>query len=109
MHIKFIIFTWQPKGGGGVKPPNPPPVDPPLGYDFLVITIDTGYLNRPNWLLAGYSVYHKAGLLPSPQCLSGPRSRHQRRDGDIQMLVVHRTGVYNFMGMILVDLSSHLC
>ena len=29
------------------------------GYDFPVITIDTGYLNRPNWLLAGYSVYHR--------------------------------------------------
>ena len=25
MHIKFLIFTWQPKGGGGFKPPNPPP------------------------------------------------------------------------------------
>ena len=32
MHIKFLIFTWQPKGGGGgLNPLNPPPpVDPPL-------------------------------------------------------------------------------
>ena len=29
------------------------------GYDFAVINIGTGYLNRPNWLLAGYSVYHR--------------------------------------------------
>ena len=26
---------------------------------FTVINIDTGYLNRPNWLLVGYSVYHR--------------------------------------------------
>ena len=26
---------------------------------FTVINIGTGYLNRPNWLLAGYSVYHR--------------------------------------------------
>ena len=30
------------------------------GMIFTVIHIDTGYLNRPNWLLAGYSVYHRA-------------------------------------------------
>ena len=32
---------------------------------FTVIHIDTGYLNRPNWLLVGYSVYHRvaSGLL----------------------------------------------
>ena len=29
------------------------------GYDFAVINIGTGYLNRPNWLLADYSVYHR--------------------------------------------------
>ena len=27
------------------------------GYDFPVIN-GTGYLNRPNWLLTGYSVFH---------------------------------------------------
>ena len=33
---------------------------------FTVIHIGTGYLNRPNWLLAGYSVYHRvASRLPS--------------------------------------------
>ena len=26
---------------------------------FTVINIGTGYLNRPNWLLACYSVYHR--------------------------------------------------
>ena len=26
---------------------------------FTVINIGTGYLYRPNWLLAGYSVYHR--------------------------------------------------
>ena len=26
---------------------------------LAVINIGTGYLNRPNWLLAGYSVYHR--------------------------------------------------
>ena len=73
------------------------------GMIFTVIHIGTGYLNRPNWLLAGYSVYHRVAsrashLVPSPQCLwqahdlgtsdgacgttmfmTGPRSRHQRR------------------------------
>ena len=29
------------------------------GMIFTVIHIDTGYLNRPNWLLAGYSAYHR--------------------------------------------------
>ena len=44
------------------------------GMIYTVIHIGTGYLNRPNWLLAGYSVYHRvASRLPSrvasPQCL----------------------------------------
>ena len=44
------------------------------GMIFMVIHIDTRYLNRPNWLLAGYSVYHKVASrvshrVPSPQCL----------------------------------------
>ena len=41
-----------------------------------------GYLNRPNWLLAGYCVYHRVASQPGSQptmCMSGPRSRHQRR------------------------------
>ena len=49
------------------------------GYDFLVITIDTGYLTQPNWLLAGYSVYHRVASQPT-MFMTGPRSRHQRRD-----------------------------
>ena len=51
-------------------------------YDFPIITIDTGYLNRPNWLLAGYSVFHRVTSQPGSQptmFMSGPRSRHQRR------------------------------
>ena len=51
-------------------------------YDFPVITIDTGYLIRPNWLLAGYSFYHRVASQPGSQptmFMSGPRSRHQRR------------------------------
>ena len=76
------------------------------GMIFTVIHIDTGYLNRPNWLLAGYSVYHRVASrashrVPSPQCLwqardlgtsdgacgttmfmTGPRSRNQLRDGE---------------------------
>ena len=44
------------------------------GMIFTVIHIGTGYLNRPNWLLAGYSVYHRVASrlpsrFPSPQCL----------------------------------------
>ena len=53
------------------------------GYDFPVITIDTGYLNRPNWLLASYSVYHRVASQTGSQptmFMSGPRSRHQRRN-----------------------------
>ena len=41
---------------------------------FSRSSIGTGYLNRPNWLLAGYSVYHRVASrlpsrVPSPQCL----------------------------------------
>ena len=55
------------------------------GMIFTVIHIGTGYLNRPNWLLAGYSIYHRVASrlpsrVPSPQCLwQGSQSRHQRR------------------------------
>ena len=48
---------------------------------FRVIHIHTGYRNRPNWLLAGYSVYHRVASLASQPTMfmTGPRSRHQRR------------------------------
>ena len=46
-------------------------------YDFAVITIDTGYLNRPNWLLADDYVYHRVASQPT-MFMTGPRSRHQR-------------------------------
>ena len=52
---------------------------------FTVINIDTGYLNRPNWPLAGYSVYHRVASRASQpgsqptMFMTGPRSRHQRR------------------------------
>ena len=48
-------------------------------YDIPVITIDTGYLNRPNWLPIGYwlATPFITGLLPSrvpsPQCLCQAR------------------------------------
>ena len=51
---------------------------------FTVINIDTGYLNRPNWLLAGYSVYHRVASRASQpgsqptMFMTGPRTRHQR-------------------------------
>ena len=48
------------------------------GYNFPVINIDTGYLNRPNWLLAGYSVYHRVASQHT-MFMTVPRSRHQRR------------------------------
>ena len=48
------------------------------GYDFPVITIDTGYLNRPNWLLVGYSVYHRVASQPT-MFMTGPRSPHGQR------------------------------
>ena len=52
---------------------------------FTVINIGTGYLNRPNWLLAGYSVYHRVASqgfpagFPAHNVYDRPRSRHQRR------------------------------
>ena len=41
---------------------------------FTVIDIDTGYINRPNWLPAGYYVYNRVASrafprVPSPLCL----------------------------------------
>ena len=33
---------------------------------FTVINIGTRYLNRPNWLLAGYSVYHRVATQGFP-------------------------------------------
>ena len=51
--------------------PPPPPV----------ITTDIGYLNRPNWFLGCYSVYHWVASQPT-MFMTGPRSRHQRRVRD---------------------------
>ena len=48
------------------------------GYDFPVINIDTAYLNRPNSLLVGYSVYQRIASQPT-MFMTGPRSWHQRR------------------------------
>ena len=57
-------------GGGGTSILTVTGTCPWTGYIFTVIHIGTAYLNRPNWLLAGYSVYHSvASRLPSPQCL----------------------------------------
>ena len=38
----------------------------------------TGYLNRPNWLLADYSVYHRVASQPT-MFMTGPRFPPQRR------------------------------
>ena len=48
---------------------------------FTVISIETGYLNRPNWLLAGYSVYHRVASRCSQPTMfmTDPRSQHQQR------------------------------
>ena len=46
-----------------------------------VINIGTGYLNRPNWLLAGYSVYHRVASQGFPgQPGSQPTMLWQARD-----------------------------
>ena len=51
------------------------------GYDFHGHQyIGTGYLNRPNWLLAGSSFYHRVASQPT-MFRTGLRSRHQRRQG----------------------------
>ena len=39
------------------------PVSPMI---FMVIHIGTGYLNRPNWLLAGFSVYNRVASWAFP-------------------------------------------
>ena len=67
-----------PGGGGGTSILTVTGTCRWTGYDFAVITIDTGYLNRPNWLLADYSVYHRVASQPT-MFMTGPRSRHQRR------------------------------
>ena len=93
-----------PGGGGGTVILTVTGTCRWTGYAiFTVIHIGTGYLNRPNWLLAGYSVYNRVASRafprgPSPQCLwqahdlgtsdcacgttmfmTGPRDRCQRR------------------------------
>ena len=66
--------TLSPGGGGGghfhIEGDGEVPLDRVwfCGHQYwhrvycgplAVINIGTGYLNRPNWLLAGYSVYHR--------------------------------------------------
>ena len=65
-----------PEGGGGTSIIDGGGDVPLDRVWFPVITIDTGYLNRPNWLLAGYSVYHRVASQPT-MFMTGPRSRHQ--------------------------------
>ena len=53
-------ICWVPRGGGGALPYwRWRGRAAGQGMIFTVIHIDTWYLNRPNWLLAGYSVYHR--------------------------------------------------
>ena len=81
--LSWVLFETASeisRGGGGTSILTVAGTCRWTGYDFLVITIDTGYLNRPTWLLAGYSVYHRVASQPGSQpTMSGPRSRHQRR------------------------------
>ena len=68
------------RGGGGTSILTVTGTCRWTGCDFAVINIGTGYLNRPNWLLAGYSVYHRVASRASQPTMfmTGPRSRHQR-------------------------------
>ena len=84
--IILFGFSYFPGGGGGVLPLlKVVGTCRWTGYEFPVITIGTGYLNRPNWLLAGYSVYHRVASMPTmpdsqpTMFMTGPLSRHQRR------------------------------
>ena len=88
------------------------------GMIFTVIHIGTGYLNRHNWLLTGYSVYHRvaSGLpsqIPSPQCLwkasnlgtsdatvrAGPQCLWQARDPRDLAPATARAGRNRFLWM----------
>ena len=53
MIIPLSSVEMTPGGGGGTSSIEG------QGMIFTVINIGTGYPNRPNWLLAGYSVYHR--------------------------------------------------
>ena len=85
--VIILVGTSDPGGGGALPYWRWRGRAAGQGMIFTVIHIGTGYLNRPNWLLAGYSVYHRvASRLPMPgsqptMFMTGPQSRHQRRDG----------------------------
>ena len=83
----------RPRGGGGghfhIEGDGDVPLDRVwfCGHQYwhrvscgplAVINIGTGYLHRPNRLLAGYSVYHRVASQPT-MFMTGPRSGHQRR------------------------------
>ena len=76
--LRVINCPTKPRGGGGTSILTVIGTCRWTGYDFAVITIDTGYLNWPNWLMADYSVYHRVASQPT-MFMTGPRSRHQRR------------------------------
>ena len=89
LKIYLPAYQWlqiHPKGGGGgghfhIDGDGDVLLD---RVWFAVINIGTGYLNRPNWLLAGYSVYHRVASRASQpgsqptMFMTGPRSRDQR-------------------------------
>ena len=65
-----IIIASVPGGGGGTSILKVMGTCRWTGYDFAVINIGTVYLNRPNWLLVDYSVYHRVasqGFQPGSQ------------------------------------------
>ena len=55
---------WPGGGGGGTSILTVTGTCRWTWYDFPVIAVDTGYLNRPNWLLAGYSVHRRVASQP---------------------------------------------
>ena len=71
----FLCHPVYQEGGGGTSI-----IEGGQGMIFTVINIGTEYLNRPNWQLAGSSFYYRVTSQPT-MFLTGPRSRHQRRQG----------------------------
>ena len=77
----ILFVTWQrelgaPGGGGGALPYwRWRGRAAEQGMIFTVIHIGTGYLNRPNWLLAGCSVYNRVASRAFPRVPSGTRAQ----------------------------------
>ena len=77
---------------------------------LAVINIGTGYLNRPNWLLAGYSVYHRVAFqgFPAHNVYDRPTiwAPATRRDGAISRQGMH---MIFFLVRYIVNRVYFLC